>query len=53
MKFEDAFDKAVKAFYQGKTASEYEKTKVKPSKFNHDYFDELYEIVKPVTKKKK
>lgn len=41
MTFEDAFDKAVKAFYEGKGFDEFEKATGAPVKYNKGYFDEL------------
>lgn len=41
MTFEEAFDKAVKAFYEGKGFDEFEKATGKPVKHNKSYFDGL------------
>ena len=50
MTFEEALDKAVKAFYAGAGFSEYEKATGKPVKYNKDYFDEMDEVVRPKKK---
>jgi hypothetical protein len=49
MTFEEAFDKAVKAFYEGKGYDEFEKATGAKVKYNKSYFDEM----EPNYKKKK
>lgn len=47
MTFEDAFDKAVKAFYEGKKMLESEKAAGAPSKYSKEFFDTMEEEVRP------
>ena len=49
MTFEEAFDKAVKDFYEGKGYDEYESKTGEKVKYNKAYFDEM----EPNYKKKK
>lgn len=54
MTFEDAFDKAVRAFYEGKGFDEFEKATGAPVKYNKGYFDGLepeFKRQKPEEKK--
>ena len=53
MTFEDAFDKAVRAFYEGKGFDEFEKATGAPVKYNKGYFDELEPNYKRVKEEKK
>lgn len=52
MTFEDAFDKAVKAFYEGKGYDEYESKTGSKVKYNKGYFDEIEPHYKPKKDKK-
>jgi hypothetical protein len=41
MTFEEAFDNAVRAFYEGKKMTEFEKATGTPVKYNKEFFDGL------------
>lgn len=47
MTFEEAFDNAVRAFYEGKQMTEFEKASGTPIKYNKDFFDEFEKEVRP------
>lgn len=47
MTFEDAFDKAVRAFYEGKKMTEFEKATGTPIKYTKEFFDTMEEEVRP------
>lgn len=52
MTFEEAFDKAVRAFYEGKSMTEFEKATGTPLKYNKKFFDDFEEEVRPKSKSK-
>ena len=52
MTFEEAFDKAVRAFYEGKSMTEFEKATGTPLKYNKKFFDDFEEEVRPKAKTK-
>ena len=47
MTFEEAFDNAVRAFYEGKKPTEFEKATGTPSKYTKDFFDEYEKEIRP------
>ena len=47
MTFEEAFDNAVRAFYEGKQMTEFEKATGTPSKYTKDFFDEFEKGMRP------
>lgn len=50
MTFEEAFDNAVRAFYQGKKMTEFEKATGNPSKYNKEFFDDFEKEIRPKKK---
>lgn len=53
MTYEEAFDNAVRAFYEGKEMTETEKVSGTPMKYNKKFFDEFEKEVRPKPKKGK
>ena len=47
MTFEDAVDKAVRAFYEGKKMTEFEKATGTPIKYTKEFFDSMEEEIRP------
>lgn len=47
MTFEEAFDNAVRAFYEGKQMTEFEKATGTPIKYNKPFFDDFEKEIRP------
>lgn len=51
MTFEEAFDNAVRAFYEGKEMTEFEKATGTPNKYSKKFFDDYEKEMRPKKKK--
>lgn len=51
MTYEEAFDNAVRAFYEGKKMTEFEKATGTPIKYTKEFFDTMEEDIRPKKQK--